>query len=135
MLKIITLMLVVGFTLVSFCGPMANAIDIYTFKKDRVDQDLSAGNRGYLSGNPPKEEGKRNLKRTLIGVDIELAGTDSDDDDYEEAPKGEIKKQEEPKQTKKTIERVAPEASEKEPIKEGAAKRRKQEETEKDWIK
>jgi len=55
--------------------------DIYTFKKDRVDQELS-GNRGYISGKPSNiPETKRNLKRTLIGVDVELAvGSD------EEAP-------------------------------------------------
>jgi hypothetical protein len=53
----------------------AEAVEVYTFKKDRVDQDLSSGNRGYISGKPKDiPEKKRNLKRTLIGVDIEVPG-------------------------------------------------------------
>ena len=60
------------FVFVMLSGSKAEAIDIYTFKKDRVDQSLT-GNRGYISGEPKDlPEEKRNLKRTLIGVDIEL---------------------------------------------------------------
>ena len=47
-------------------------VEIYTFKKDRVDQDLR-GNQGYLTGTPPPV-GPRNTKRTLIGIDIALPG-------------------------------------------------------------
>lgn len=50
---------------------VTKGIDVYTFKKDRVDQDLT-GNRGF-AGEPTKEPDKpRNTKRTLIGVDIEM---------------------------------------------------------------
>jgi len=49
----------------------AFAVDVYTFKKDRVDQDLN-GNRGYIVGTPPKQEDNRNKKRTLIGIDVEI---------------------------------------------------------------
>jgi len=54
------------------CAATADAVDIYKFKKDRVDQSLG-GNRGYISGKPeglPESAGCR--KRTLIGIDIEL---------------------------------------------------------------
>ncbi|MBD3296466.1 MAG: hypothetical protein GF392_03785 [Candidatus Omnitrophica bacterium] len=65
----------------------AEAVEVYTFKKDRVDQDLSSGNRGYLSGKPKDiPEKKRNLKRTLIGVDIEVPGiVDTDEPEKEES--------------------------------------------------
>ena len=43
----------------------------YTFKKDRVDQEVE-GNRGYIMGTPPPAPAmKRVPKRTFIGVDIE----------------------------------------------------------------
>lgn len=64
--------LVAIFVFLSFAVVKAEAIDIYTFKKDRVDQELR-GNRGYLFGKPKDiPEVKRNLKRTLIGIDIEI---------------------------------------------------------------
>lgn len=59
------------FVLAIFASSMASAIDVYTFKKDRVDQELS-GNQGYLSGAPQGPAEERKSKRTLIGVDIEL---------------------------------------------------------------
>ena len=47
-------------------------IDVYTFKRKRVDQELS-GNRGYLSGKPSYVPSKKKSeKRTLIGVDVEV---------------------------------------------------------------
>ncbi|MFH1878890.1 MAG: hypothetical protein ABH883_08795 [Candidatus Omnitrophota bacterium] len=55
-------------------------IKVYTFKKERVDQDIK-GNRGYVQGNVPDiKEKNRNSKRTLIGIDIELSGSDSGSD-------------------------------------------------------
>ena len=49
-------------------------IDVYTFKKERVDQAV-AGNRGYLTGQAPEGvAGPRSSKRTLIGIDIEVPG-------------------------------------------------------------
>ena len=65
----VVLVLVIG--MVASSG-VADAIEIYKFKKARVDQSLK-GNRGFLSGKPeglPESAGCR--KRTLIGVDIEL---------------------------------------------------------------
>ncbi|RJP28720.1 MAG: LysM peptidoglycan-binding domain-containing protein [Candidatus Omnitrophota bacterium] len=45
----------------------------YPLTKDRVDQDLSAGNRGYLKGEAPYEETKvRKTERTTRVVEIEL---------------------------------------------------------------
>jgi hypothetical protein len=72
MRNIFGILIVAGFIAVLFTGFGADAIEVYTFKKDRVDQELD-GNRGYISGEPedmPAE--KRDLKRTLIGVDIEI---------------------------------------------------------------
>ena len=137
MRKIFTLMLVIGLMAVTFFAAYSNALDIYTFKKDRVDQDLSTGNRGYISGTAPVDEKKRNLKRTLIGVDIELTDILGDDeyDEYDETDKEEAKKPESQGQAKMTIEREVTKPAEKEPIKEGAAKNRKKVETEEDWIK
>jgi hypothetical protein len=59
--------LVFGF----FTAGRADSIEVYTFKKERVDQDLK-GNRGYIMGSRPAPEKARSSKRTLIGVDIEL---------------------------------------------------------------
>ena len=47
----------------------------YPLTRDRVDQDLSstAGNRGYIQGQPPYTEPKdRKLQRTVQVVEIEL---------------------------------------------------------------
>ncbi|MDD5166518.1 MAG: LysM peptidoglycan-binding domain-containing protein [Candidatus Omnitrophica bacterium] len=45
----------------------------YPLNKDRVDQDLSTGNRGYLKGSNPSEEVKerKTTRRTQV-VEIEL---------------------------------------------------------------
>lgn len=134
MRKIFTLMLVIGLMAVTFFTAYSNALDIYTFKKDRVDQNLSTGNRGYISGTAPVDEKKRNLKRTLIGVDIELTDV-LGDDEYDGTDKEEVKKPASKAQTKTTIEREVTKPAEKAPIKEGAAKNRKKVETEEDWIK
>ncbi len=46
--------------------------DVYTIKKERVDQAVD-GNRGYIMGTPPRTTGpERCATRTLIAVDIEL---------------------------------------------------------------
>ena len=45
----------------------------YPLTKDRIDQDLTAGNRGYLQGRPPSIEAKdRPTTRTTQVVEIEL---------------------------------------------------------------
>jgi len=45
----------------------------YPLTKDRVDQDLSTGNRGYLMGQPPSIEGReRKATRTTQVVEVEL---------------------------------------------------------------
>ena len=54
------------------------SIDIYTFKKDRVDQEID-GNQGYIMGKPKEVPTKpRKSKRTLIGIDVELPMTASE---------------------------------------------------------
>jgi len=46
----------------------------YSVTKDRADQDLSAGNRGYLQGQTSKtlEEKERKSTRTIQAVEVEL---------------------------------------------------------------
>jgi LysM repeat protein len=46
----------------------------YSVTKDRIDQDLSAGNRGYLQGqaSKPLEEKERKSTRTIQAVEVEL---------------------------------------------------------------
>lgn len=46
----------------------------YPLTKDRIDQDLTAGNRGYLKGNAPaaSEEKERKTTRTTQAIEIEL---------------------------------------------------------------
>jgi len=48
-------------------------IRTYPLTKDRIDQDLTTGNRGYLQGRAPLEEAKeRKTTRTVHVVEIEL---------------------------------------------------------------
>ncbi len=45
----------------------------YPLTKERIDQDLNAGNRGYIMGQTPKtEEKERKTSRTTQVVEIEL---------------------------------------------------------------
>ncbi|MBM3249559.1 MAG: LysM peptidoglycan-binding domain-containing protein [Candidatus Omnitrophica bacterium] len=44
----------------------------YSLTRDRVDQDLTSGNRGYLQGTPPAEEVERSSTRTVQVVEVEL---------------------------------------------------------------
>ena len=44
----------------------------YSITKDRVDQDLAAGNRGYLKGQGPSGEIERKATRTTQVVEVEL---------------------------------------------------------------
>jgi len=49
-------------------------VDSYIYKQDRVDQDMTGGNRGYATDPPPldSEEANRPKQRTLFGFDIEV---------------------------------------------------------------
>jgi nucleoid-associated protein YgaU len=44
----------------------------YKLTKDRVDQDLTIGNRGYVAGKVPSEEKERKTTRTTQAIEIEL---------------------------------------------------------------
>ncbi|MBD3426299.1 MAG: hypothetical protein GF409_03595 [Candidatus Omnitrophica bacterium] len=99
--KIIRSFVLVCFLVSVFACCRAGAIDVYTFKKKRVDQNLD-GNRGYLMGKPQDMKGgERNVKRTLIGVDIELPAGSSytEDESRETAVPDEGKKQDKPSTT------------------------------------
>ncbi len=64
--------LIIVLLLVSFLVTGCSNVKTYTFKRDRVDQDMQAGNKGYLIGTPPPAESREGLKRTMIGVDVEI---------------------------------------------------------------
>lgn len=49
----------------------ANISKPYITETDRVDQEVSVGNKGYLQGNPP-EKVTRNLKRQWVTFDVDL---------------------------------------------------------------
>lgn len=96
MRRIFGLVVVICFVVSLLSGIRADAIDVYTFKKDRVDQNLD-GNRGYLMGKPKDMTGgERNIKRTLIGVDIELPAGSSYSEDEEGSEKKTTPKEEKP---------------------------------------
>lgn len=44
----------------------------YQVTRDRIDQDLATGNRGYLKGQAPSSEMERKATRTTQVVEIEL---------------------------------------------------------------
>ncbi len=44
----------------------------YSITKDRVDQDLAAGNRGYLKGQASSSKMERKATRTTQIVEVEL---------------------------------------------------------------
>ena len=67
--KILALLVTMSF-LITGCA----SVDVYTFKKDRVDQK-EEGNKGYLKGMAPESQDKNDTsQRTMIGMDIELPG-------------------------------------------------------------
>jgi len=52
------------------------AVRTYPLTKDRVDQNLYSGNRGYLMGQPPQtEERERRMTRTTQVLEIELGSS------------------------------------------------------------
>ena len=83
MRKLFSMLFVACFFFSGLAAAQAESIDVYTFKKKRVDQELK-GNRGYLMGTAPAP-GPRKDKRTIIGIDIELSGSGDDytDEEYQ----------------------------------------------------
>jgi len=104
MKKIFAILLVTVFASSVLLASAAGAMDIYTFKKDRVDQKLD-GNRGYITGPPPAPEDRTGIKRTLIGVDIELYSGGTEE--------GEEGGTAEEKRPAKPVKKAAPEAPKK----------------------
>ncbi|MFH1995453.1 MAG: hypothetical protein ABIJ27_00470 [Candidatus Omnitrophota bacterium] len=45
---------------------------VYVMEKERDDQEMVRGNRGYLQGDPPPAEERAGLKRSFLAVDVEL---------------------------------------------------------------
>lgn len=55
-------------------GLMGCTMRHYTVIKDRVDQDLSQGNRGYIQGSvPPQQDESRSKTRKTHTLEVELA--------------------------------------------------------------
>ena len=63
----LVIILLAGVTLAG-CSNVSTRI----VEKDRVDQEMQQGNRGYLLGTPPPAGARENLKRTMIGIDVEI---------------------------------------------------------------
>ncbi|MFH1411782.1 MAG: hypothetical protein ABIG55_03960 [Candidatus Omnitrophota bacterium] len=90
--KIVILIVIAMFLAAGEAYPrtqIMKGVEVYTFKKDRVDQELE-GNRGYLTGKPSSiPSKKRTDERVLIGVDVELPssffGEGKDSGEEEEA--------------------------------------------------
>jgi hypothetical protein len=60
-------------TLVSVFILSGCVVRTYPLTRDRVDQDLTGGNRGYLKGEaPPVEEKERKITRTTQVVEFEM---------------------------------------------------------------
>ena len=66
-MKLVVVLLIVSFLVIG-----CSNVKTYTFKRERVDQEMQAGNKGYLAGTPPPAESREGLKRTMIGVDVEI---------------------------------------------------------------
>ncbi|MBU0683711.1 MAG: hypothetical protein KJ864_05425 [Candidatus Omnitrophica bacterium] len=142
MYKICVFLIVAAAFLVVRAEAEEKFLEVYTFKKDRVDQDVS-GNRGYVMGKAPEGvEKPRNTQRTLIGVDIMVGVTTDDEDETIEEVKPKPKKRPEQKKQPelKKMESLRekspvpkhPEAKESVPVVENIVII---EETEENWIK
>lgn len=54
-------------------GGCAKRIEIVTIEKERIDQDLTSGNKGFLQGTPPPvDETKRATTREIYQVTVDL---------------------------------------------------------------
>ena len=113
MLRILALLVIASFLITGCSG-----VDVYTFKKERVDQTIR-GNEGYVQGEKLETtQEDLNRKRTLIGVDIDVSGIGSG--------------KEEETATTETVQETKPVTKTKaEPV----VKETVVEETEEDWIK
>ena len=124
MVRVLALLVVASF-LITGCTRM----DVYTFKKERVDQSLK-GNQGYIVGEKPETpEVQRDTKRTLFGLDVELP-------DFSRKKRG--SEQETKKETGEAPapRKAEPRAKKAEPQRVKTMKvQPKKVETEEDWIK
>ena len=65
-------LLLITILFVSIITAGCSDVNVYTVKKDRVDQAMR-GNRGYIMGTPPPAPITGEVpKRTMINVDIEI---------------------------------------------------------------
>ena len=71
MKNLLIAILIVG---VFLSGGCAKRIEVVTIEKERVDQNLMSGNKGFVMGNhPPDDEPKiRSKTRTIYQVTVEL---------------------------------------------------------------
>lgn len=52
---------------------ITGCVTVHTYQKERVDQNLSSGNRGTVSGTPaPAKEVEREKTREIINIEVEL---------------------------------------------------------------
>jgi len=114
--------------LVLFCFVISgcSSVRTYTYTQDRVDQDMSIGNRGYVVGTPPPAGSRKGLKRTMFGVDVEVPVLWWEETELTipPEPKGKVKKAP-PKKDEKTFIELPPKPAEREqkkiePVKKSA---------------
>lgn len=67
-LKALHVLLLASIFVLSGC-----TVRTYKLTRDRIDQDLSSGNRGYLQGQAPQDEASRKTTRTTRVVEVELS--------------------------------------------------------------
>jgi len=127
MIRVLILLVVINF-LITGCTRM----DVYTFKKERVDQSLK-GNQGYIVGEKPETaEVQRDTKRTLFGLDVELPDLSSKKRGSEGVQEKDVKEAKEAPAPRKAESR----AKKTEPQRVKTMKvQPKKVETEEDWIK
>ncbi|NQT22786.1 MAG: hypothetical protein HQ579_05020 [Candidatus Omnitrophica bacterium] len=66
-MRLVALLLIMSVVLTG-----CSSVKTYTYKRDRVDQEVQKGNRGFMKGTPPPAKSREGLKRTLYGCDIEI---------------------------------------------------------------
>ena len=130
-IKIVVFLIMVG----SLSGG-CSSVDVYTFKKDRVDQELK-GNEGVVVGKKkdlPRKE--TNPKRTLFGVDIEMTGSGREKETADE-DKAEVSKKSAAPAVPKQAEKAQADISKTEPDPQKVQTVRfdLKDETEAEWIK
>jgi len=128
-MRFTVVLLVIMIFAISGCS----SVKTYTFKRDRVDQDMQEGNRGFVKGTPPPAEKREGLKRAMYGCDIEIPILPWEKGKVSIPPEGQEGKVEiPPAQDKKIIYQIPEESAKKRTVQ---IKGEEVEVNEEEWIK